>query len=773
MNDQAKTKAQLIAELAQLRDRVAGLERELAQVEGRQGKKHPAQDLSEKGRDGHLGDRVLNLSHDLICVAGMDGYFKYVSPAWEKTLGYTEAELLSRPFLDFIHPDDHAKNDAEVARLAQGHATVGFENRYIHEDGSIRHISWTATPIPDEQAMVCIGRDVTEQKRAEEQYRAFFVENISPVFWIEMENPIPIDLPVEEQVEAIFREGYLRDVNESAAQAHGLESREALAGAPLTIVYDPQSVLPGGNVYALYDTFVRAGYKLVQYEAPELSQSGELNWFSNNVQGFIQDGCLVRMWGSFVDITERKEAETRLREREARYRLLFEAANDFVFLHEFDTPEHPGHFLEINSLACRHLGYSADELCQMRPTDIISDSDREAVPDEAEKLTRDQELTFGKNLVAKSGDLIPVEFRARVFEYQGQQLVLSIGRDITERKLANQKLQEREQFARTLLNATNDIAHLIDEDGTIIDLNDAMADALGAPREELIGTCVFDRFPSEIADHKKAAVRDVIREQKPVRFEDEGRSGTLYDSSVYPVSTARGEKAQVVVFAHDITERKRAEEQYKAFFTENVSPVFWAEMKNPIPIDLPVEEQVEAIFREGYVKDVSDATAKMYGLTREELVGQKIVTVYGAEEYQDRNSSVHRYYQHFVQSGYADYLAEAPARTREGKVVWFLATIKGVVEDGHLVRFWGSQIDITERKTQSRRSMRVRKSSGRLWSSLRYRSRSMNPMDGLCNRTRPMRASYALDTETLAGLYETYNVLQDEQARILGLDALY
>jgi PAS domain S-box-containing protein len=114
-------------------------------------------------------DRILNTSQDLICIAGMDGYFKYLNPSWERILGYTKTELLSRPFLDFIHPDDHARNDAEVEALAAGHDTFAFENRYYCKDGSIRTISWTVTPLLEKHVMYYIGRDITNRKQAEQE----------------------------------------------------------------------------------------------------------------------------------------------------------------------------------------------------------------------------------------------------------------------------------------------------------------------------------------------------------------------------------------------------------------------------------------------------------------------------------------------------------------------------------------------------------------------------------------------------------------------------
>jgi len=127
--------------------------------------------ITERKQAQEVRDHILNQSHDLICIAGVDGYFKYVNPAWERTLGYKTKQLLLQPFLNFIHPEDHGKNDQEVTKLASGQPTVDFENRYIRKDGSIRTISWTATPGPEKGVIYCIGRDITERKQAVEALR--------------------------------------------------------------------------------------------------------------------------------------------------------------------------------------------------------------------------------------------------------------------------------------------------------------------------------------------------------------------------------------------------------------------------------------------------------------------------------------------------------------------------------------------------------------------------------------------------------------------------
>ena len=112
-------------------------------------------------------DRFFTLSLDMLCIAGYDGYFKRVNPAWQRTLGYTEAELLSRPYREFVHPDDRDSTDAQSARAGTDNV-VYFENRYLHKDGTLRWLLWTSTPFPDRQIVYAAARDITERKAAEQ-----------------------------------------------------------------------------------------------------------------------------------------------------------------------------------------------------------------------------------------------------------------------------------------------------------------------------------------------------------------------------------------------------------------------------------------------------------------------------------------------------------------------------------------------------------------------------------------------------------------------------
>lgn len=124
-----------------------------------------ARDISARKEAEGQRDRFFALSLDMLCVASADGFFKRVNPAFTTTLGWSSEELLTRPFLDFVHPDDHASTLREVERqVAAGESVLQFENRYRHKDGSWRVLSWASVP-QDGGLMFGAARDVTERKQ--------------------------------------------------------------------------------------------------------------------------------------------------------------------------------------------------------------------------------------------------------------------------------------------------------------------------------------------------------------------------------------------------------------------------------------------------------------------------------------------------------------------------------------------------------------------------------------------------------------------------------
>jgi PAS domain S-box-containing protein len=112
-------------------------------------------------------DQLFTVSLDMLCIAGFDGYFKRINPAWEKTLGVPIEQLLSKPFNEFVHPDDRDRTAAESERLDEGEQVISFENRYRCSDGTYRWLLWNATPGLDNKLIFAVARDVTQRKEAE------------------------------------------------------------------------------------------------------------------------------------------------------------------------------------------------------------------------------------------------------------------------------------------------------------------------------------------------------------------------------------------------------------------------------------------------------------------------------------------------------------------------------------------------------------------------------------------------------------------------------
>jgi PAS domain S-box-containing protein len=116
--------------------------------------------------------RLFELSHDAFCIAGFDGYLKLANPAMARILGYTQEELLARPFMDNVHPDDLESVSAVLAELAAGNDIVGFECREVCADGSVRWFEWNTSTRPEAGFVYGVGRDVTDRRIADDQLSA-------------------------------------------------------------------------------------------------------------------------------------------------------------------------------------------------------------------------------------------------------------------------------------------------------------------------------------------------------------------------------------------------------------------------------------------------------------------------------------------------------------------------------------------------------------------------------------------------------------------------
>ena len=125
-------------------------------------------DVTERVRAKEEFDRLFAVSLDMMCVAGIDGYFKRVNPAFEKSLGYSAEEMLACPLIEFVDPEDRETTAKAFRRLQQGSDMVGFESRFRCRDGSHRWLAWTCPALEErETLMYAVARDTTVRKQAE------------------------------------------------------------------------------------------------------------------------------------------------------------------------------------------------------------------------------------------------------------------------------------------------------------------------------------------------------------------------------------------------------------------------------------------------------------------------------------------------------------------------------------------------------------------------------------------------------------------------------
>ena len=116
-----------------------------------------------------MENRFFTDSIDMLCFLDFNGYFKRLNPAWERTLGYTRKELMSRPFIEFVHPADRERTLKQNAEVRRGGQALAFENRYMCKDGSYRWLLWNAVRDSTEAIIYSVARDITASKRVEHE----------------------------------------------------------------------------------------------------------------------------------------------------------------------------------------------------------------------------------------------------------------------------------------------------------------------------------------------------------------------------------------------------------------------------------------------------------------------------------------------------------------------------------------------------------------------------------------------------------------------------
>ncbi|KKM53085.1 hypothetical protein LCGC14_1554350 [marine sediment metagenome] len=268
--------------------------------------------------------------------------------------------------------------------------------------------------------------------------------------------------------------------------------------------------------------------------------------------------------GTITDITEGKRAEEALRESEEKYRSQFEHANDSIFIIDPSNRR----FLDINENAAGRLGYTREELLQLKAEDIATPRAGARIPANIRELQRTGSIVFESEHLRKDGTMVPVEISSRVVEYGGRQVFQSFVRDITERKRAEDELRK---LSRAVEQSPG-IAIITDPQGNIEYVNPKFTQVTGYAPEEVVGKTPRILKSGETEPEEYERLWETISSGREWRGElhNKKKNGELYwvSASISPIRDGEGTITHFVGVQEDFTERKRAEDTLKRYAAE-------------------------------------------------------------------------------------------------------------------------------------------------------------------------------------------------------------
>lgn len=314
------------------------------------------------------------------------------------------------------------------------------------------------------------------------------------------------------------------------------------------------------------------------------------------------------------EINSRILLEKELREREERYRLLFNNVSDAVFVHKIPNEANipgTGRFIEVNDNSCRYLGYTREELLQMNVVQIDAPETLPNVPNILKRLLEEGRAKWEGIHLSKDGRRIPVEITNQLFELNGELTIMASVRDISDRKLADYAIRRSEEKFRTLFNSAGDSTGIFDMNGRFLEVNEAMCEKLGYKREELL---LMTRMDIDIPENAAAIQKRIEEVQRRGSIVTETayvhRNGTPIQVEVNCQNIDYDGSPAILSIARDITNRKIFEQMI-----ENLRH------KNELILN-SVWEGILGLDSEGKHTFINPSATRMLGYKAEELIGK-------------------------------------------------------------------------------------------------------------------------------------------------------
>jgi PAS domain S-box-containing protein len=522
-------------------------------------------DVTERKRAEEVQARlaaIVESSDDAIVSKTLDGIIRSWNAGAERLFGYTPAEAVGRPITLIIPPERQDEERAILDRLYRGERIEHFETVRVAKDGRRMDISLTVSPLRDGEGHVIgaskVARDVTARKRAEDERRRLQEE-------VEAERSRLAEVfRRSPSFMAIFRgpEHVLELANDRYDQLVG---HRDILGKPI------RAALPeieGQVFFELLDRVYRSGETfattdmrvMVQREPGRPLEERHLEFVYQPLRD--PDGSVSGILAQGIDLTDRKRAEAAVRQRDERLQLFLGNATDYAII--ITDPE--GRVLEWKGGAEQITGWREDEMLGAMADVLFTPEDRAAgaPQDEMRKAVEagraeDKRWHSRKDGSRFFADGVMSSLRGAEGELRGFGKVL---RDVTERKRAEEALA---RDALLLANVRDSVV-VTDLEGVVTYWNEGATRLFGWSAEEMIGRPYADRYPEPV----RSAIAQEIRSRAggadwSGEYEDYRKDGSRVwiDARVSRVSDLEGRPVGILGLAHDITDRKRAEEALK------------------------------------------------------------------------------------------------------------------------------------------------------------------------------------------------------------------
>ena len=371
--------------------------------------------------------------------------------------------------------------------------------------------------------------------------------------------------------------------------------------------------------------------------------------------------------------------ETALKRSEIRFRALFEGISDAVFVHPLKK-EGFKYFIEVNDVACKRLGYSREELLKLTPKDISAPEDAKKQGDKRKRgeLLKNQWMVFEATHITKQGKEIPVEISSRVFNFEGQHVLMSLAKDITEQKNIKKALQSEEVKTQSILKSMDNFVFVLDKDNRFISTF-SPENKLYISQDKFIGKTHSEVMPPHIDILFNEALVKVKKRQTanfeyqlemPEGFRDFKLSlSPLFDNNKYN---------GVVVVVDDITKKKKSEEEIKKLSTA-------------------VEQSANTIIItdiNGNIEYTNPKFTELTGYSREEVIGLNPRVLNAGTEAKE-------YYKKMWQtiSSGKIWKGEFHNKSKNGRLFWENVTITPIKNnDGIITNYLAVKEDITSHK---------------------------------------------------------------------------